>query len=63
MIVDMVFNLGPSKFSKFRKTIGAFERLDFGMAADEMVDSQWYHQVGNRSKRNVSIIRGLSKPG
>jgi GH24 family phage-related lysozyme (muramidase) len=61
VIVDMVFNLGPSKFSKFRKTIGAFERLDFDMAADEMVDSQWYHQVGNRSKRNVSIIRKLSK--
>ena len=60
VIVDMVFNLGPSKFSKFRKTIDAFERLDFATAADEMVDSKWYHQVGDRSKRNVGIIRGLS---
>jgi GH24 family phage-related lysozyme (muramidase) len=61
VIVDMVFNLGPSRFSKFRKAIRAFERLDFGTAADEMVNSRWYHQVGDRSKRNVGIIRGLSK--
>jgi hypothetical protein len=57
VVVDMVFNLGFSKFSKFRKAIAAFERMDFGTAADEMTKSKWYHQVGNRSKRNVGIIR------
>jgi GH24 family phage-related lysozyme (muramidase) len=60
VVVDMVFNLGPSKFSKFRKTISALESLDFGPAADEMMDSRWYRQVGNRSKKNVALIRALS---
>ena len=57
VVVDMRFNLGAAGFRKFRKMIAALERGDYNAAADEMVDSKWYHQVGNRSKRLVAMMR------
>jgi lysozyme len=57
VVLDMRFNLGPGGFRGFRKMIAALERDDYDTAADEMVDSAWYHQVGNRSKRLVTMMR------
>ncbi len=57
VVIDMRFNLGRAGFRKFRKMIAALERGNYGAAADEMVDSAWYHQVGNRSKRLVAMMR------
>ena len=57
VVLDMRFNLGPGGFRGFRKMIAALERDDYDTAADEMVDSAWYHQVGNRSKRLVAMMR------
>lgn len=56
VLIDMVFNLGWSRFSKFRKFRDALARGDYRAAADEMVDSHWYRQVGNRSKRLVGMM-------
>ena len=57
VVLDMRFNLGPGGFRGFSKMIAALERDDYDTAADEMVDSAWYHQVGNRSKRLVAMMR------
>ena len=50
VITDMVFNLGISRFSKFKKTIAAIESSNYKVAAKEMLDSDWARQVGNRAK-------------
>ena len=56
VLIDMVYNLGWPRFSKFRKFRDALARGDYRAAADEMVDSHWYRQVGNRSKRLVGMM-------
>ena len=49
VLVNMAFNLGQNRLGKFRKMIAAVNANDFSEAANQMVDSRWYNQVGNRS--------------
>ena len=56
VVLDMRFNLGPGGFRGFRKMIAALAAGDYKQAAAEMVDSKWYHEVGNRSKRLVRMM-------
>ncbi|MCZ6897683.1 MAG: lysozyme [Betaproteobacteria bacterium] len=49
VIVNMVFNLGLTRFSKFKKTIGFIELNEWEMASVEMLNSKWAIQVGSRS--------------
>lgn len=60
ILINMAFNLGESKLSKFKETLKAVNKGDYNKAADEMVNSDWYTQVGNRSKRLVDRMRRLS---
>jgi|GEM_PF-1042578 len=53
VIVDMAFNLGETRLRKFKKFRKALENNNYQEAAEEMKNSRWYHQVGNRAKRNV----------
>jgi len=48
VIIDMVFNLGITRFRKFKKTIQYLSENDFLNASIEMKDSKWCSQVGNR---------------
>jgi lysozyme len=57
VLVNMAFNIGRSRLSKFKKMLHAIEEGDYNKAADEMVDSKWYSQVGRRSKELVNIMR------
>lgn len=50
VVTDMVFNLGISRFSAFKKTIAAIESGNYRVAAKEMLDSLWAKQVGNRAR-------------
>ena len=56
VVIDMRYNLGPTRFRGFKKMIAALARGDYKAAAAEMVDSKWYHEVGNRSKRLVKMM-------
>lgn len=49
VLVNMAFNIGRTRFGKFKKMIAAVNSNDFVEAANQMVDSVWYNQVGNRS--------------
>ena len=49
VIVDMVFNLGISRFKKFKKTIAHIAVGDYYLASIEMLDSKWAKQVGHRA--------------
>lgn len=55
-LVDMRFNLGPSRFRMFRRMIAAVQAKDWSTAAAEAKDSKWYGQVGDRSKRIVGML-------
>ena len=59
IIADMMFNLGYYRLSRFRKMKAAVLKRDWAAAADEMVDSAWYGQVGTRSKDLVGRMRSV----
>ncbi len=57
VIVNMIFNLGITRYKKFKKHIEAVKAQDWSEAADQMVDSSWYKQVGSRAVRLVKEMR------
>ena len=57
VVVNMMFNLGLRKFKGFRRMIAALEREDYEAAADEMLDSKWARQVGQRAVRLAQQMR------
>ncbi len=56
-LIDMRFNLGPARFRQFKKMIAAVNEKDFNKAADEMMNSKWYNQVGQRAKSLIEMIK------
>jgi GH24 family phage-related lysozyme (muramidase) len=62
VIVDMIYNLGPTRFSKFVDTVAAFEHKDYPAAADAMADSAWARfQVPERAEEDIAIVRSQIK--
>jgi len=51
VIVNMVYNLGMTRFKRFKKTIAFIKAGDFQSASIEMLDSAYARQVGPRAKR------------
>lgn len=51
VIINMIFNLGITRFKQFKKTIYYIKRRAYEDAATEMLDSKWAKQVGVRAKR------------
>lgn len=47
---DMMFNLGPKRLAGMKKMLAALADNRYGEALAEMVDSNWFDQVGQRSK-------------
>jgi lysozyme len=60
--LDLMFNLGPTRLRGFRKALAAVERMDWETAADELIDSRWYTQVGRRGPRIVHMVRTGEMP-
>ena len=60
-LVDMAFNLGLTKRNKFVDMKKGLMNNDYNMAADEMVDSNWYKQVKSRGPRMVDVMRSAAK--
>lgn len=57
VVADMLFNLGLGRFLKFKLFGAALDRGDYDGAADEMVASKWYGQVGRRAVRIEKVMR------
>jgi len=57
VLIDMMYNLGANGFKRFKRMIKAIKMKDFESAINEMKDSKWYHQVGDRSKNLISIVK------
>jgi len=55
--INLVFNLGLTRFRQFKRMIKAFEDRDYERAADELLNSKYAFQVGQRAKELSDIIR------
>lgn len=55
-LIDMRFNLGPSRFRGFRLMLAALEAGDFVEAAAQMRDSKWATQVRGRAERLARMV-------
>lgn len=57
VVLDMVYNLGITKFRRFAKTIAYIQEGDFESASKEMLDSKWADQVGRRARKLSRMMR------
>ena len=60
VIVNMCFNMGAPRLSKFKKFIAAVNDGNWSTAAVEMMDSRWATQVGKRAERLRDRVQALS---
>ena len=60
VIVNMAFNMGAPRLSKFLKFIKAINDEDWATASVEMLDSRWASQVGIRANRLSDRIKAIN---
>ncbi len=60
VIVNMCFNMGAPRLSKFKRFIAGINASDWSAAAIEMMDSRWANQVGIRAERLRDRIKNLN---
>jgi lysozyme len=59
VLLNMMFNMGRSRLSGFAKFLACLKMNDFTGAADQMMDSAWAKQVGQRAVRlRDMMLRG-----
>lgn len=58
VLTDMMFNLGYTRLSKFKKFLYALKTGSYETAANEMLDSNWAKQVGNRAIKLSTLMKG-----
>jgi lysozyme len=56
-LIDLAFNLGESKLGGFVKAKAAAENKDMNKLISELIASDWYNQVGDRSKRVIDLLK------
>jgi len=56
-VVNMAFNLGGPRLNQFNQTRRALQNFDYNAAANEMLDSRWARQVGNRANELADTVR------
>lgn len=60
ILVNMLFNLGRPRLSKFKNMNKAIANQDWKLASIEGIDSLWYHQVGARAERLMTRLRDVN---
>jgi lysozyme len=56
VMANMCFNLGYPRLSKFKNYLAAVQEEDWETAAEEMLDSKWARQVGDRAVRLQTMM-------
>lgn len=56
VVLNMVFNLGLPSFQQFKKAIAAIKAKRWSEAANQMLDSRWARQVGQRARELASMM-------
>lgn len=60
VLINMAFNLGRTRFGKFKNMIAALKNHDWKEAAKEGRDSLWHKQVTNRAERLMSRLEQVA---
>ncbi|MCS5550523.1 MAG: glycoside hydrolase family protein [Gammaproteobacteria bacterium] len=60
ILVNMMFNLGRPRLSKFKNMKKALDSRCWELAAVEGTDSRWYNQVGNRAERLMTRLENVA---
>jgi lysozyme len=60
ILVNMIFNLGRPRLSKFKNFNSAILSHEWKRAAVEGRDSAWYRQVTNRAERLMKRLENIS---
>jgi len=60
ILVNMMFNMGRTRLSKFKNFTAALQDGDWARAAAEGRDSQWHKQVTNRAERLMSRMENVT---
>jgi len=56
-MINFTFNVGIGTVKKFENTLSYMQSGEWDKAADEMMDSRWARQVGNRAIEVTEQIR------
>lgn len=59
VLVNMMFNMGRTRLSKFKNFKAALDANDWKKAAVEGRDSLWYKQVTNRAERLMKRLEAI----
>lgn len=57
MLANMAFNLGVPRLLGFKKALAAMQAERWEPASDELLDSTWSRQVGQRAIRIAAVMR------
>jgi lysozyme len=63
VIVELLFNLGRSKFKGFVKMIAAIQNKEYQKAARELLDSQWRKDVGPTRSKRLALMLETGRDG
>lgn len=62
-LANLQYNVGLDGLLKFRNMLSACQEGDYSQAAEQMLDSEWARQVGNRANRLAEQMRmGVDQP-
>jgi len=57
VLLHMLFNIGLEKVREFEKMLTALQEEDFEKATDEMLNSRWAEQAGERAVEMAGMMR------
>ena len=59
VLIDMIFNLGKTRFLGFKHMIQAVKNRDWNKMITEMKNSKWCRELKNRCNDDVELIQYL----
>lgn len=59
ILIDMAFNLGKPRLLKFKKMLTHLQNKQYDKAADEIINSKYFNQVGKRASNNANLMRTI----
>ena len=57
VIIEMVYQMGFTGFTKFKRAIAHMKNREWQLASEEMLDSLWARQTTNRAKQLADIVQ------
>lgn len=58
VMIDMCFNMGLPRLSKFKNMLAALFAKNYTLASVELLDSPYGRKYKNRAKRNADLLTG-----